>query len=104
MKTKECWGEGFELEALCGRERGVAERESAAEILSRKRRTPKRMAEGEGFELEALCGRERGVAERESAAEILSRRRRTPKRMAEGEGFEPPVPVRVQRFSRPPDY
>jgi hypothetical protein len=22
--------------------------------------------------------------------------------MAEGEGFEPPVPVRVQRFSRPP--
>jgi hypothetical protein len=22
--------------------------------------------------------------------------------MAEGEGFEPPVPVKVQRFSRPP--
>src|SRR5688572_6011287 len=28
--------------------------------------------------------------------------RRRERRVAEGEGFEPPIPFRVQRFSRPP--
>ena len=53
------------------------------------------MAEGEEFELEALSAASEPRAEIPSQARDLIG-------MAEGEGFAPPVPVKVQRFSRPP--
>ena len=49
-----------------------------------------------------LAGVSRCEAEREPAAEILSATEGPEDYLAEGEGFEPPVPFRVQRFSRPP--
>jgi hypothetical protein len=56
------------------------------------------MAEGEGFELEAFSRRERSGSLLPKSWSASEGPRAS---MAEGEGFEPPVPFRVQWFSRP---
>src|SRR5262245_44037716 len=61
------------------------------------------MAEGKGF-VRLRNWRFGGISSRRGAHRAVARLdfHRERRRMAEGEGFEPPVPFRVQWFSRPP--